>query len=74
MSPSALVVGGTGPTGPFIVRGLQDRGFRVSILHRGSHETGEIGADVEHIHTDPFDAEATAAALGDRRFDLAVVT
>ncbi|MCG8589721.1 MAG: NAD-dependent epimerase/dehydratase family protein [Proteobacteria bacterium] len=74
MSSSALVVGGTGPTGPFLVRGLRDRGFRVSILHRGTHEVDEIDADVEHIHTDPFDGEATAAALGDRRFDLAIVT
>jgi nucleoside-diphosphate-sugar epimerase len=74
MSSSALVVGGTGPTGPFLVRGLRERGFRVSILHRGTHEVDELDAEVEHIHTDPFDGAATAAALGDRRFDLAIVT
>ena len=30
----ALVVGGTGPTGHFIVNGLLSRGFEVSILQR----------------------------------------
>ncbi len=74
MTPSALVVGGTGPTGPYLVRGLCQRGYRVSILHRGSHEIDEIPAEVEHIHTDPFDRDATETALGDRRFDLAIVT
>ena len=35
---TALVVGGTGPTGPFIVNGLRERGYRVTIFHRGTHE------------------------------------
>jgi nucleoside-diphosphate-sugar epimerase len=73
-SPSALVVGGTGPTGHFIVNGLLARGHRVAILHRGSHEIPEIGEEVEHIHADPFSKESFEAALGERRFDLAVVT
>ena len=34
----ALVVGGTGPTGPFIVNGLIERGYEVTIFHRGTHE------------------------------------
>ena len=50
----ALVIGGTGPTGHFIVNGLRERGYRVAILHRGRHELPEIPDDVEHIHTDPF--------------------
>ena len=70
----ALVVGGTGPTGPFIVNGLLARGFEVAILHRGTHEVDEIPEAVEHIHTDPFDLEKTDAAIAERRFDLAVVT
>lgn len=70
----ALVVGGTGPTGPFIVNGLRARGYRVAILHTGRHEIAEIPDDVEHIHVDPYDAEATAAALGSRTFDLCTVT
>ncbi|MPY92491.1 MAG: hypothetical protein GEV08_05300 [Acidimicrobiia bacterium] len=69
----ALVIGGTGPTGPTVVRGLQDRGYRVTILHTGRHESDEIPPEVEHVHTDPFSGEATAAALGERTFDLALV-
>ena len=38
----ALVVGGTGPTGHFIVNGLRDRGYSVAILHTGRHELDEI--------------------------------
>ena len=49
----ALVVGGTGPTGPFIVKGLLQRGYEVSIFHRGNHEVEEIPPEVEHIHGDP---------------------
>ena len=38
MAPRALVVGGTGPTGPHIVNGLRARGHATAILHRGTHE------------------------------------
>ncbi len=68
----ALVVGGTGPTGPFIVRGLIDRGYDVAILHRGKHEIDEIPPEVEHIHTDPNFRENLDAALIGRSFDLCV--
>ena len=37
----ALVIGGTGPTGPHIVKGLRARGFNVAILHSGTHESEE---------------------------------
>ena len=70
---TALVIGGTGPTGPYVVNGLLDRGFRVTILHTGRHETSLIGPEVEHIHSNPFDIERTADDLGDRTFDLAVI-
>lgn len=70
---AALVVGGTGPTGPLVVNGLIERGFDVTILHTGRHETELIGPEVRHMHTDPFDGEATADALGSESFDLAVV-
>lgn len=69
----ALVIGGTGPTGPFVVEGLLERGYQTTILHTGRHEVERITARVEHIHTDPFDARATADALGDRSFDIAIV-
>ena len=70
----ALVVGGTGPTGPHLVRGLLARGYEVAIFHRGTHESDEIPPEVEHIHGDPHFVETIEAALGQRRFDLALVT
>ena len=68
----ALVIGGTGPTGHYIVNGLRERGHRVTILHTGRHELEEIPDDVEHVHTDPFDVDKVDAALGARRFDVCV--
>ena len=70
---TALVIGGTGPTGPYVVNGLAERGYKVTIIHTGRHETDLLGPEIEHIHTDPFDVQKTAAALGSRTFDLAVV-
>jgi len=70
----ALVIGGTGPTGPFIVRGLLDRGYRVSVLNRGMHDTPEIPPAVERIRGDPHFRETLSEALGGRTFDLAVAT
>ena len=70
---TALVVGGTGPTGPHVVKGLLERGYRVTILHTGRHEVDEITDLVEHIHTDPFDAGQFAAAIGSATYDLSVV-
>ncbi len=68
----SLVIGGTGPTGHFVVNGLLRRGHTVSILHTGRHEVAEIPAQVEHIHTDPFDGAALEAALAGRTFDLTI--
>ncbi|MEH6582577.1 MAG: NAD-dependent epimerase/dehydratase family protein [Halioglobus sp.] len=70
----ALVIGGTGPTGHFVVNGLLERGYRVAILHTGNHEVDEIPPIVEHIHTNPYDESELAIALGDRSFDLCVAT
>jgi len=68
-----LVIGGTGPTGIHLVRGLQARGHEVVILHRGTHERPETPVDIEHIHADPYDMESLAEAVGDRSWDLTVV-
>ena len=70
----ALVIGGTGPTGPFIVNGLRARGFAVTMFHTGRHERAEIPSDVEHVHADPFAAGALETALGTRSFDVCVAT
>ena len=67
----ALIVGGTGPTGPCIVDGLLSRGYAVTILHRGTHEI-EFSGPVEHLHGDPHFVETLEKTLGSRTFDLAI--
>jgi nucleoside-diphosphate-sugar epimerase len=65
----ALVVGGTGPTGPHVVDGLLSRGHEVTIFHRGAHEASGL-PEVEHIHGDPHFRESIDDALGSRSFDI----
>jgi len=67
---TALVIGGTGPTGPSLVNGLLAQGFTTAILHTGRHEVDTIPPQVEHIHTNPFKIDELAAAVGDRTFDI----
>ncbi|MFC1944354.1 NAD-dependent epimerase/dehydratase family protein [Chloroflexota bacterium] len=67
----ALVVGGTGATGPLIIDGLLNRGYEVTMLHRGVHEV-ELPPEVEHIHVDPHWPESLQGALEGRSFDLAL--
>ncbi len=71
--PTALVIGGTGPTGPPLVDGLLDRGYDVTIFHTGRHELAD-GPDIPHVHGNPFDATSIKEALSDRRFDVAIAT
>ncbi|MBT6274443.1 MAG: NAD-dependent epimerase/dehydratase family protein [Chromatiales bacterium] len=70
----ALVIGGSGPTGPSIVNGLVDRGYRVSVLNRGLHDAPEIPATVERIVGDPHFPDTLSEALSRRQFDLVVAT
>ena len=70
-SPRALIIGGTGPTGPAIVHGLEERGLSVTLFHTGRHEVDEV-AHVEHLHGDPFSAEGVTEALAGRSFDVVV--
>lgn len=67
---TALVIGGTGPTGPSLVNGLLERDYATTILHTGRHEVDTIPDHVEHIHTNPFKIDELAAAVGDRTFDI----
>lgn len=69
----ALLVGGTGPTGPDIAHGLRARGYDVTVMHRGSHEIDEV-AGFEHVHADPHFADSVRDALARRTFDLIVAT
>ncbi len=66
-----LVIGGTGPTGPYIVNGLVERGHEVTIFHTGRHEVDSLPPEsvVPHIHGDPFSLESTAACLEGQTFD-----
>ena len=66
-----LVIGGTGPTGPYIVNGLLERGHEVIILHTGTHEV-EFSEPVEHLHGDPNFKETLEQTLGNRTFDLVI--
>ena len=68
---TALVIGGTGPTGPFIVNGLIDRGYEVTIFHSGFHEV-EFKQEIEHIHNDPHFRETFEQAIGNRSWDLVI--
>lgn len=74
MAMKALVIGGAGPSGPHIVKGLVARGYATSILHSGRHEPAELPAEIEHIHTDAFDPAQVEAALAGRRFDVVIAT
>ncbi len=70
----ALVVGGTGPTGPYLVNGLIARGYEVAMLHRGTHELEENPPEVEHIHVDPHFRETIDEGIKGRKFDLVLAT
>lgn len=72
MSKTALVIGGTGPTGPFVVEGLAARDYTVTILHGGQHELDFAVDGVRHIHTDPHFKETLEEGLGKENFDLVV--
>jgi len=68
----ALMIGGTGPTGVPIVRGLVDRGYSVEMLHSGRNEVPQTPDEVVHIHADVYDPEALVEVLGAGEWDLCV--
>jgi nucleoside-diphosphate-sugar epimerase len=70
--PRVLVVGGTGPTGIPLVRGLVARDADVTILHRGQHERAETPDAVVHLHADPYDDDSLHAVFEDSAFDVVV--
>lgn len=72
---TALVIGGTGPTGPPIIEGLEERGYGVTMLHSGKHEVPELSEErLEHIHASAHFAEALEDAVASRSFDLVIAT
>src|SRR5579862_3197384 len=71
MRQSALLIGGTGPTGPPMALGLEERGFAVTVLHSGSHEVPEV-AHLRHLHGDVFSEDGLRSVLGGEMFDVAI--
>lgn len=69
----ALVVGGAGTTGVLIVEALLERGYDVTILHRGVHPA-PVPDSVERIFADPHWREDLDEALAGRSFDLVIAT
>lgn len=69
----ALVIGGSGPTGPLIVQGLVERGYEPVILNRGNHPVAELDP-YEHIVADPHFEEPIVEAMEGRSFDLIIAT
>jgi nucleoside-diphosphate-sugar epimerase len=69
-----LLIGGTGPTGPFIVKGLLKRSHEVTILNRGSHDTNEMPDTIERIIGDPHFEETLRASLAGKKFDLIIAS
>jgi nucleoside-diphosphate-sugar epimerase len=67
------VVGGTGPTGPGLVSGLQARGYDVTVFHTGRHEDG-IPEGCVHVHGNPFEATSIGECLDGLRPDLVIAT
>ncbi|MCP3989024.1 MAG: NAD-dependent epimerase/dehydratase family protein [Actinomycetia bacterium] len=73
-SARALIIGGSGPTGPHLINGLIERGYDVTMMHRGTHDSPLIPSSVERIIGDPHFRETLAETLGDRSFDLVIAT
>jgi nucleoside-diphosphate-sugar epimerase len=67
----ALVIGGSGPTGPHVLSGLLERGYDVTMLHRGVHEPAEL-PEVRHLHADPHFVETLVDAVGTETFDAVI--
>ena len=62
-----LVIGGTLFVGKELVRRVLERGYDVTVLHRGGHRPP---AGVQEIVCDRNDSEAVRLALRGRSFDL----
>lgn len=70
----ALLIGGTGPTGAHIIRGLLERDYNVTMLNRGSRDSNAVPGEVERLRGDPHFPDTLDRVLGGRSFDLAIAT
>lgn len=73
MTQTALLIGGTGPTGPPIALGLANRAYEVTLLHSGHHEIPEV-QQFRHLHGDVFSEEGLRTALGSEQFDVVIAS
>ena len=73
MAASVLLIGGTGPTGPAIAHGLEQRGFDITLLHSGQHEVAEVER-LRHLHGDVFSDDGVREAIGDESFDIVIAS
>ena len=69
----ALVIGGTRNLGPPLVSSLIDRGFEVTVFHRGQTQA-PLPPSVERIYGDRSDAAQLEAGVGGRDFDVVIDT
>jgi nucleoside-diphosphate-sugar epimerase len=67
----ALVVGGSGASGPLIVRGLIERDYEVTVLGRGVHPPA-VPDSVLQVQADPFELDSLQAALAAQSYDLVI--
>lgn len=73
MSRTALVVGGTGPTGVFIVDFMLAAGYEVTVFNSGRHDAGVLFAGpVERLYGDARDEESVRTAFATRNWDVAI--
>ena len=70
----ALIIGGSGPTGPHLINGLIERGYEVTMMHRGTHDSPLIPSTVERLIGDPHFRETLKDTLGSLTFDLVIAT
>ncbi|WP_129788708.1 NAD-dependent epimerase/dehydratase family protein [Promicromonospora panici] len=69
-SKSILFIGGSGIISHASVARAARLGHRVTVLNRGRSSVRQLPADVETLVADANDAQAVAAALGGREFDV----
>ncbi|MFJ3403218.1 NAD-dependent epimerase/dehydratase family protein [Promicromonospora sp. NPDC090134] len=70
MSKSILFIGGSGIISHASVARAARLGHRVTVLNRGRSSTRTVPSEVETLVADANDAEAVAAALRGREFDV----
>lgn len=69
----ALLIGGTGPTGPHVANGLVQRGYELTLLNRGLHSAPGLPPHTL-LKADPHFRETLDDALAGHSFDLIIAT